>query len=209
MKKILLPILSVSLSLTLMVSCTKTEEKKETTSESTEENPQLADGSASVMSQEELLAKGEHLVITSVCDDCHSPKKYNKGMPEPDMSRRLSGHPADLKIKPYDAKTIKDGWVLGNEHFTAWVGPWGVSYSANLTPDKATGIGNWTEEQFFLAIREGKFHGLKDGRTLLPPMPWPNFAKFTDDELRAIFTYLKSIPAVNNAVPAPVPPKGA
>jgi len=130
-------------------------------------------------------------------------------MPEPDMDRRLSGHPADLKLAPYDANTVKNGWAMTNQHFTAWVGPWGTSFSANITSDKETGIGNWTEEQFFRCLREGKYHGLADGRMLLPPMPWPDFKNYTDEELRAIFAYLKSIPAVKNAVPAPIPPKGA
>lgn len=170
---------------------------------------QLADSGQKTLSNEELVTKGEHLVTVGVCDDCHSPKKYKNGMPEPDADKRLSGHPANLKLPAYDAKTVKNGWVLGNEHFTAWVGPWGTSFSANLTPDATTGIGNWTEEQFFTAIRDGKFHGLKESRTLLPPMPWPNFKHYTDEELRAIFAYLKSIPAVKNAVPAALPPKGA
>jgi mono/diheme cytochrome c family protein len=209
MKKTFTPFLSVLLIAWLIFfsSCNKSQNQA-----NTDENKapvQLADSGEKSLSQEELISKGEHLVQVGVCDDCHSPKKYKNGIPEPEVDKRLSGHPASLKLAPYDAKTVKNGWVLGNEHFTAWVGPWGTSFSANLTPDKATGIGNWTEEQFFIAIREGKFHGLKDGRMLLPPMPWPNFKNYTDEELKAIFAYLQSIPAVNNAVPAPLPPKGA
>lgn len=209
MKKKILPFFVACLFSGLIYSCSGPKKDDAASTHSDSDTTALASDNSSTMSHDELVAKGEHLVLTSVCDDCHSPKKYKNGMPEPDMDRRLSGHPADLKLAPYDAKTVKSGWALGNEHFTAWVGPWGTSFSANLTPDKATGIGNWTEEQFFMAIREGKYHGLKEGRTLLPPMPWPNFAKFTDDELRAIFTYLKTIPAVKNQVPAPLPPKGA
>lgn len=209
MKNLCSSLLAGGFCLAVLFSCSESKRTETNVTKSDSDTVALADDKAAGMSKAELISKGEHLVTTSVCDDCHSPKKYKNGVPEPDMDRRLSGHPADLKIKPFDAKTIKDGWVLGNEHFTAWAGPWGVSFSANITPDKETGIGNWTEEQFFRAIREGKYHGLQDGRTLLPPMPWPNFAKFSDEELRAIFTYLQSIPAVKNAVPAALPPKGA
>jgi hypothetical protein len=96
-----------------------------------------------------------------------------------------------------------DSWLLFNASLTASVGPWGVSYAANLTSDD-TGIGTWTEEQFFRSIREGKQKGLANGRMLLPPMPWPNFARLNDEDLKAIFYYLKSTKAVKNLVPAPL-----
>jgi hypothetical protein len=94
--------------------------------------------------------------------------------------------------------------VLGNEHFTAWAGPWGVSFSMNLTPDEETGMGTWNEAMFIKAMRTGKHLG--EGREILPPMPWPYLAKATDQDLKAIFAYLKSIPPVKNAVPDPIPP---
>ena len=179
------------------------------TGSSAENNPELAGEETATLNPEELKTKGEHLVAAVGCDDCHSPKKLGGKMPEVDQNLRLSGHPANMKLAPYPQEALRAGYVMGNAHFTAWIGPWGVSYASNLTPDTATGIGNWQEEQFFRAIREGKFHGLKDSRQLLPPMPWPNYKKFTDEELRSIFTYLKSIKPVKNAVPAPIPPKGA
>lgn len=91
---------------------------------------------------------------------------------------------------------------------TAWVGPWGVTFSANLTPDP-TGIGGWTEQQFIYALREGKFKGLPNSRPILPPMPWQSIGRMTDDELKAIFSYLKSIKPINNAVPNAMPPVGS
>jgi len=87
---------------------------------------------------------------------------------------------------------------------TAWSGPWGVSFTANLTPDKETGIGAWTEQQFIATLRTG--HRLGTGRELLPPMPWQNFAAISDEEIGAIYAYLQSIPPVHNKVPAPIPP---
>jgi len=87
---------------------------------------------------------------------------------------------------------------------TAWVGPWGISYASNLTPDKATGIGTLTEEMFIKTLREGKFMGV--GRPLLPPMPWEVYGKKTDQDLKAIYAYLISIKPINNQVPQPTPP---
>jgi hypothetical protein len=97
-------------------------------------------------------------------------------------------------------------WFATTAGLTAWSGPWGISYAANLTPDTNTGLGIWTEEMFIRAIREGKHMGY--GRDLLPPMPWQYFSELTDEDLKAIFAYLRSIPPVQNRVPDPVPPGG-
>ena len=95
------------------------------------------------------------------------------------------------------------GWILMNEDITAAAGMWGISFAANLTSDQ-TGIGNWTEENFKRALKEGKYKGLEGGRMLLPPMPWQNFANIKDEDVKAIFAYLKSTKPVNNLVPQPV-----
>jgi hypothetical protein len=127
--------------------------------------------------------------------------------PVPDPKLLLSGHPANLPLpKITDPNMVKPGqWVLFHPMNTAAVGPWGTSFSANLTPD-VTGIGEWTYGQFKKAVVEGKYKGLDGGRTLLPPMPWPNFKDISDEDLQAIFAYLKSLPPINNQVPAPIPP---
>lgn len=154
-------------------------------------------------------AWGEHLVTVLVCDDCHSPKIFKDGIPSPDPALRLSGHPATRPAADVDRSVLeKNGYVACNADFTSWAGPWGISFSGNLTPDDS-GIGTWSEEQFFRAIRQGKFKGLEGSRSLLPPMPWPNYAKLTDDELSAIFAYLKTLPPVRNIVPSPMPPLAA
>lgn len=154
-------------------------------------------------------AWGEHLVAISGCDDCHSPKQMTEHGPVPDPALRLSGHPASWQPAQLDRQIIEqNGYGACNPHMTAWLGPWGISYAGNLTSD-ATGVGNWTEENFFRAIREGKFKGLENGRMLLPPMPWPNYAKMTDAELSAIFAYLKTVPPVKNVVPSPQLPLAA
>jgi hypothetical protein len=64
----------------------------------------------------------------------------------------------------------------------------------------------WKEEQFMRALREGKFKGLSGNRSLLPPMPWQIYRIMTDDEIKAIFTYLKTTKLIKNVVPPPMPP---
>ena len=90
----------------------------------------------------------------------------------------------------------------------AFAGPWGVSYAANLTPDRETGLGKWTARTFIDTIRTGRHQGR--GREILPPMPWKAFKNLTESDLKAVFAYLQTIPAINNKVPDPViaaPPK--
>lgn len=156
---------------------------------------------ATAVSKDSLIARGEYLVSIMGCHDCHSPKKMGPMGPEIDSSRALSGHPAAMPIGPINNKAL-ESWVLLNYNGTAFVGPWGFSYAANISSDQS-GIGGWSEAQFFKAIRQGKYKGLDNSRPLLPPMPWMVYANATDDDLRAIFAYLKSTPPVSNAVPAP------
>lgn len=167
--------------------------------------PEKTDGSQTTeLSQEELVKRGAYLVNTSACHDCHSPKVMTPQGPEPDPDRLLSGYPADLPLPEVKKEALKD-WILFNEHLTGIAGPWGVSFAANLTSDE-TGIGNWTEEQFFTAIRKGIYKGLEGSRPLLPPMPWQVYRNMTDTDLRSIFAYLKSTKPVRNIVPAPIAP---
>jgi hypothetical protein len=149
--------------------------------------------------------RGENLVNSIGCHDCHTPKKFTEHGMELDSSRLLSGHPADETLPDYDSKTAKS-YVLFSNGFTAAVGPWGTSFAGNLTPD-ATGTGTWSEAQFLNAIKNGKYKGLDGSRNLLPPMPWDWYRNLPDGDLKAIFAYLKSIKPVENVVPSPIPPK--
>ena len=157
----------------------------------------------------EQLKRGEYLVGYGGCDDCHSPKIMTPKGPEPDKSRRLSGHPANAQLPPVPAGILgpnANQWAaVTNNDLTAWVGPWGTSFAANLTPDTATGLGGWTADQFIKAMRTGKHLG--SGRPILPPMPWYDVAVLSDSDLKAVFAYLKSLKPIQNQVPAPVPPK--
>lgn len=125
---------------------------------------------------EERIAQGAHLTTIAGCNDCHTPGGLYGA---PDRSRTLAGS------------------ELG------WAGPWGTSYATNLTPDVETGLGSWNEEQIVTALRTGQ---RPDGTPILPPMPWPEFAHFTDEEAYAIAAYLKSLPPVVHAKPKNLPP---
>jgi cytochrome c553 len=157
---------------------------------------------ASSMDSAQLVKRGEYLVSVIGCDDCHSPKKMGPNGPEIDMDLRLSGAPGNRPMAPVDSGALKKGWVLFAPDLTSAVGPWGTSFAANLTSDD-TGIGNWTEAQFIKALREGKFKGMDNTRPLLPPMPWFNLAKLSDQDLKSIFAFLKTTKPVENRVPAP------
>lgn len=150
------------------------------------------------------VARGAYLVKIMVCNDCHTPFKLGPHGPEPDMTRMLSGHPQDL-VMPPAPKLDAGPWVWsGAGTNTAFAGPWGVSFTANLTPDPETGLGKWTEATFLQAIRTGRHEGV--GRPILPPMPYPFYSQATDEDLKAIFVYLQSIPPIQNRVPLPVDP---
>ena len=150
--------------------------------------------------------RGRYLVTIASCNDCHTPFKMGANGPEPDMERMLSGHPESLKVTA--APKIPDGWgMVGAMTNTAWAGPWGVSFTANLTPDQNTGLGIWTEEMFIKTMRTGRHMGAS--REILPPMPWYNYGKMNDEDLKAVYAYLRSIPPVHNRVPEPLPPTGA
>lgn len=187
-KNVLIPIFISIASLLIFsqINCSGTEENKQ-------------------MTQQELVTHGKYLVTTGGCDDCHTPKIYTANGPVPDTTRLLSGFQQGEILPVLDIKYVTPGnWVATESNFSAWVGPWGISYAANLTPDNATGIGAVTEEMFIKSLREGKLKGV--GRPLLPPMPWPTIGQMTDEDLKAIYAYLKTIKPINNMVPEPTPP---
>jgi len=151
------------------------------------------------------VARGEYLVNAIGCEDCHSPKRMGPQGPEIIEELHLSGFRSGNLLPEIDTNNLNNGWVMFNDDFTSAVGPWGISYAANLTSD-ATGIGNWTEENFMRAIRHGKYKGLEGSRDLLPPMPWTVYRNLTDEDIKSIFAYLKTTKPVNNIVPSPVGP---
>ncbi len=151
----------------------------------------------------EVVARGEYLVTIAGCNDCHTPFAMGPNGPAPDMTRRLSGHPQDLVMPPPPPLAAGPWGWMGAMTNTAFAGPWGVSYAINLTPDENTGIGIWSEEIFVKTLRSGRHWGTS--RPILPPMPWENFARLTDEDLSAIYAYLRSIPPIANRVPEAEP----
>ncbi len=153
-----------------------------------------------------LVERGKYLVTVAACDECHTPLKMGANGPERDKSRRLSGHPQGTKTSA--PKFGAKGWAMAiDETGTAFFGPWGIAFAANLTPDEETGVGIWDEQMFINAIRTGKHWG--QGREIAPIMPWRHYAQMSDEDLKAIFAYLKSLPPIKNEVPELIPPPGA
>jgi hypothetical protein len=159
-----------------------------------------------VLTQDQIVQRGEYLVTTMGCHDCHSPKIMGAQGPEINWERMLSGYQADAVLPPVEKAALQKGWALMTLDLNAAVGPWGASFAANLTSDQ-TGIGNWPEENFIRALKQGKFKGIENSRTLLPPMPWQNFINASDEDLKAIFAFLKSTKPISNLVPPPIPPE--
>lgn len=155
------------------------------------------------VSSESPVTRGAYLVKLGGCTDCHTPKLMTPQGPVDDSSRLFAGHPADVVLPPPNLDPANP-WGAATAGMTAWTGPWGVSFASNLTPDTATGIGGWSEKEFIQTLRTGKHKG--EGRAILPPMPWQPLSEARDEDLAAIFAYFKSMPAVPNRVPAPLPP---
>ena len=133
--------------------------------------------------------RGKYLVTAMGCGDCHSPK--------------LSGHPEGTVLPP--APTPSGPWIASaSVDQTAWAGPWGVSFATNLTPDENTGIGSWSEETFVKSLKTGRHMGV--ARPILPPMPWTAMRHLSEEDLRSMYAYLRTIPPVHNRVPDPLPP---
>jgi len=145
---------------------------------------------ASAQQANTAVERGRYLVTITGCHDCHSPKI--EGM-KPDLARSLSGRPATTQL-PTPTKTE----VHASGDLTAWTGPWGYSIAANLTPDAATGLGTrYSEASFITTMRTGK---KPNGTPVMPPMPSDVYQNMTDDDLKAIFAYLKTIKPIKNAV---------
>ena len=155
--------------------------------------------------EHDLLRRGKYLVTVAGCNDCHTPMKITPAGPVPDTDRLLSGHPESAKLPPAPSAYGPWTWTCSATN-TAFAGPWGTTYATNLTPDKNTGTGIWTQDMFTKALKLGKHWGQPGARNIQPPMPWSNYAQMTDQDLKAVWTYLRSIPPIKNQVPDYEPP---
>ena len=150
------------------------------------------------------VARGKYLVDIMGCHDCHTPMKMGANGPEWDMTRALSGHPEELVMPP--APALPPGpWVASiGATFTAFASPAGTVFTKNLTPDKETGLGDWTVEEFIATMKTGRERG--KGRPVMPPMPVQNLKALSDSDIRALFAYLQSLPPIKNRTPQPIEP---
>jgi mono/diheme cytochrome c family protein len=123
------------------------------------------------------VARGKYLVTQGLCTDCHTPGYF---FGKPDETRLLGGSEVGFEIPDL-----------------------GVFHGPNLTPDRETGLGDWSEQDIVTVLRTGR---RPDGRELAPIMPWRAFSQLTDHDVRAIAVYLKSLPSVANKVPGPFGP---
>jgi mono/diheme cytochrome c family protein len=121
-------------------------------------------------------SRGEYLVRIMDCAGCHTPGALTG---KPDFSRNLAGSDVGFHVPGA-----------------------GVFYPPNLTPDRTTGLGGWTDAQIARAIRHGE---RPDGRRLLPVMPWPSYSALTDADLTALVAHLRMLPPVSQRVPPPTP----
>src|SRR6266853_5119905 len=139
------------------------------------------------------IARGKYLMTIGACNDCHSPKLDPQQHPDP--KRPFSGRPQTTQAPSQTTTEIHASLDL-----TAWAGPWGVSYGANLSPDPETGLKKrYTEASFIKTLRTGK---KPEGEDLQPPMPWELYKVFSDDDIKAIRNNVKSAAPAKPAAPA-------
>ena len=160
----------------------------------------------SVESQSDMVQRGKYLVdAVAACGHCHTPRmgaEYN-------MNMYLAGHPAGQSYPRYNrSMMLQDIFILTSMQMTAFSGPFGTSFATNLTPDKETGLGEWTEEMFIKAMRTGLHQGVEGNRKIFPPMPVKHYAQMNDEDLKAIWAYLKTIKPVKNEVNPPLNQRG-
>lgn len=121
--------------------------------------------------------RGKYLASFSGCDHCHTPGYF---LGKADTAREFSGSDVGFKV-----------------------GDLGIFVGPNLTSDKETGLGAWTDEQIAAVLTTGV---RADGRILAPIMPWRSFAKMTKSDISALVAYLRTLPPISNKVPGPFGP---
>lgn len=151
----------------------------------------------------ERLEIGQAVVEGWNCSFCHTPQiEGPDGKLISDPKRFMSGHPADEEVPTVpDMIITSPEWMefLDNLDSTVWATDDMLVFSANLTPDNETGIGNWTEVEFVETIREGRHRGIE--RRIKYPMPWRELSELSDEELISVYEYLMTLEPVNNKVP--------
>ena len=197
-KRYLLICACFALTVILFLACSDNSAEKTATASAVPEKPKFG-------GYETQVEWGEHIVTIAGCNDCHTPKKMTPMGLAIDSTLLLSGHPENAPAPDVDRKMLESKGMVLTQDFTAWVGPWGITYTANLTPDPS-GTGNWTEAQFVYALKNMISKGLPSSRHLLPPMSLMPAQDMTEDELKAIYAYLRTIKPIKNNSVQPTPP---
>jgi cytochrome c553 len=157
----------------------------------------MAQAPAAPAPSAKMIARGKYLMTIGACNDCHSPKLDPQQHPDP--KRPFSGRPQTTM-----APSQNNAEIHASLDLTAWAGPWGVSFGANLTPDPETGLKKrYTEASFIKTLRTGK---KPEGEDLQPPMPWELYKVLSDDDIKSMWAYLQTIPAIKNNVKSGAPP---
>jgi mono/diheme cytochrome c family protein len=125
----------------------------------------------------EPVSRGAYLAAIMDCGGCHTPGVF---LGRPDAARPLAGSEVGFQIPGF-----------------------GIFWPPNLTPDKETGLGTWSEDEIIAAVRTGQ---RPDGRLLSPAMPWRSYSALSDADALALARYLKSLPPVSNKVAGPAGP---
>ena len=155
-------------------------------------------GAHPATTQHARVERGKYLVTVGGCNDCHTPLKMGAERARARHVPHALGAPgvvSDHRRHRTGVGQVDDG---RRRDGTAFSGPWGVSFAANLTPDQNTGLGIWTEDMFMKTLRTGRHMGVS--REILPPMPWFNYGEMTDEDLKAVYAFLRTIPPVHNRV---------
>jgi len=134
-------------------------------------------GAVQALAADPQIERGKYLATIGGCNDCHTPGYF---LGKPDMARYLGGSEVGFEIPGL-----------------------GVFHGPNLTPDKETGLGNWTQDEIVTALQTGM---RPDGRQLAPIMPWRAFASLDKSDATAIAAFLQSLPPVKNKTLGPFGP---
>jgi mono/diheme cytochrome c family protein len=197
-KTFILALLSIAilLMLSFLTAAQEGEATAEATAEATTEATQEAESTAEamqaieVMSDEELVARGEYLAHMARCVSCHTPRLEEFLVEEPSIEQVVT-----LSLYSNDALDIENRYMAGGREFSQ--GAAGTLIAGNLTPDEETGIGLWTDEELEMNLRLGL---RPDGTVMAPLMPYRSYAKWSAQDMQALIAYLRSIPAIENFV---------
>lgn len=189
----LILILSILMWLNLFVSAQDESPVSETLESAREAVlAQFGDSSAlPSMSQEELIARGAYLAGIARCASCHTPRLAEYASTD-DLSTEQV---VTLSLRGNDALDFENKFMAGGRAFS--LGPEGTLFAGNLTPDEATGIGAWTDEELEMALRLGV---LPSGEMMHALMPYRSYVRWSALDMQALIAYLRSLPAIENEV---------